>query len=145
MVNTAYNNVDFASTDIREGITRPSFFVEFNNNTTGLFNQNNKERTVTAKIYYFPIEKQKNKIELLEVQDYLSNIFLKYLKINDNFWINLDTVEFEIVDGVLITSLDIYTVEDISEELFTDTVHSKENENNENMENIEITKIYTEG
>ena len=133
-----YKDTGFASTDIKESITRPSFYIEFEDNKTGSFNSNSKERTTNIKIYYFPKDRIKYKLELMDIQDYLENIFLKYVKINDGFYVNVNELDFDIVDGVLICSLELYILEDISEEIFADTVQSKENENNELMEDIEI-------
>lgn len=66
----------FSTTDIKEKVVRPSLYIEFADNKTGAFNICNKERTLSTKIYYFPKDKYQFKIELLEMQSYLENIFL---------------------------------------------------------------------
>jgi hypothetical protein len=138
LANTAYNTLKFSSTDIKEQVTRPSFFLEFDSNKTGSFNANNKERTLSAKIYYFPSDVSKYKIENMEIQGYLEDIFLKYLVINDTFYININELDFSIITGILICTMELYTLEDISDEVFADTVQSTANDNTENMEDLEI-------
>ena len=138
LANTTYNTVKFSSTDIKVKITRPSLFLEFDSNRIGLFNANNKERTLSAKVYYFPSDVSKFKIEDMEVQGYLENIFLKYLVVNDTFVINITEIDFTITDGVLTCTMELYTVEDITNEVFADTAQSTVNDNTENIEDLEI-------
>lgn len=116
LINTPYNTVEFSSTDIKEEIIRPCFYVEFFRNKTGKYNADNKERKLTTKLYYFAKEQNKYKIELLEIQDLLDNIFLEGLKVNNNFIINLDgQLDFSVdkTNGFLICTFDLYTIEEI--------------------------------
>jgi hypothetical protein len=117
----------FASTDIRESITRPSFYAEFGNNRTGKFNKNNKERTVTVKLYYFASDPKKHKLENLEIQELLEEIFIDGL-VTDDFIIEILKLEFDTIDSVLVCEMELYTIEDI-----------RPNEDHiESMENIEV-------
>lgn len=136
--NTTYSTVDFASTDIKEIVVRPSFYIEFADNKTGRFNNSNKERTLNTKVYYFPTDKYKYKIELMEVQGYLEDIFLEYLKVTDDFYIDINEIDFDITSGVLICTISLYTIEDISNEPFTNTPQDTVNDNTENIEELEI-------
>lgn len=136
-INSSYSSVEFSSTDIKEEIIRPCFYVEFFKNKTGKFNANNKERKLTTKIYYFAADSTKYKLELMEIQDLLENIFLEGLKVNDNFIIPInDGIEFDIdkQNGFLITTFDLYTIEEIPSDdnvPYIDTLY---------MDNLEINK-----
>ncbi|KOF56813.1 hypothetical protein AGR56_09110 [Clostridium sp. DMHC 10] len=119
LINTAYNAVGFSSTDIKEEIIRPCFYVEFFKNKTGKFNASNKERKLTTKLYYFALNPNKYKLELMEIQDLLEGTFLEGLKINDNFIINIDDgIEFDIdkQNGFLTATFDLYTIEEIPQD-----------------------------
>lgn len=139
LVNTPYSTVKFSSTDIKEKVERPSFFLEFDSNKTGLFNATNKERTLSAKIYYFAPDISEYKVENIEVQGYLEDIFLKYLSVNETFYIDITELDFNSSGGVLVCTMELYTIEDISDEVFADTVQSTVNDNTENMEELEIS------
>ncbi|MFL0251254.1 DUF6838 family protein [Clostridium neuense] len=119
LINTSYSTVDFSSTDIKEEIKRPCFYIDFFKNKTGKFNASNKERTLTTKLYYFATNIRKCKLELMEIQDLLENMFLEGLKVNDNFIVNIDDgIEFDIdkQNGFLAATFDLYTVEEIPED-----------------------------
>lgn len=117
--DTPYVNVGFSSTDIEKSIIRPSFYVEFLSNKTGRFNANNKERTLHIQLFYFPTMHIKNKMEILEVEGLLEDVFIDSLKINDNFIIPINEVDFDITDGTLIANIELYTIEEIED---TDTI-----------------------
>lgn len=138
LINSSYSAVEFSSTDIKEEIIRPCFYVEFFKNKTGKFNANNKERKLTTKLYYFAADPTKYKLELMEIQDLLEGIFLEGLKVNDNFIINIDNgIEFDIdkQNGFLIATFDLYTIEEIPTNddniQYIDTLY---------MDNLEINK-----
>lgn len=112
-----YKNIDFASTDIIENIKRPSFYINFNDNKTNLLLASSKERTVQVQLFYFVKDIIKSKIELLEMQEILENIFFKHIKVNDSFYIPITECIFDInkKDGYLILNLELYTLEEIPE------------------------------
>ena len=119
LINTTYNVVGFSSTDIKEEIIRPCFYIEFFKNKVGKFNASNKERKLTTKLYYFALSPNKYKIELMEIQDLLEGIFLEGLRVNDTFIIPInDGIEFDIdkANGFLIATFDLYTIEEIPED-----------------------------
>ena len=70
-----------------------------------------KERTLTAKVYFFAKNKEKPKMENIKMQEIIENAFLEDLKVTDTFYIPIDTVESDISDGVLISSFELGTLE----------------------------------
>lgn len=112
--------VRFSSTDIEEKIFRPSFYIDFEENKTGKFNYHNKERTLKVKLYYFAKTLEDSQIELLEIQDFLENIFLDGLKVSESFFIPIENIDIDVrhQNGLLICDFDLYTIEEIE---ITDT------------------------
>jgi hypothetical protein len=93
------------SSDVKEGFKRPSFFVELDNATSSS-TEEQKHRGLTIRIYYFPSDRNKNSIELLDIQEALENAFdLKLTVLDRKFTIN--ETESETTDGVLTFSFDI--------------------------------------
>ena len=89
--------------------------------------KNNKERTVTVKLYCFASDPKKHKIENLEIQELLEEIFIDGL-VTDDFVIEIIELEFDTIDNVLVCEMELYTIEDI-----------RPNEDDiESMENIEV-------
>lgn len=70
-----------------------------------------KERTLTARVYFFAENKEKPKIENIKIQEIIENAFLGDLKVTDTFYIPIDTVESDVSDGVLISSFELGTLE----------------------------------
>lgn len=116
--DTQFKDVKFSTTDIREKIVRPCFYLEFNSNETGLINKFIKERTLETKLYYFCKDKEKPKIEIMEIQEQLENIFLRYVKVKDDFYMYVRDVSFYVNknDGFLIMDLELYSLEMIEED-----------------------------
>ncbi|MCB2310655.1 hypothetical protein LGL55_05900 [Clostridium tagluense] len=137
LANTEFKDVEFASTDIVEEITRPSFYVDILKNKTNLMLQNARERNLELQLFYFAKNRYKSKLEVLEMQDLLSDIFISSLKVTEDFYIHIHGCEFDInkKDGYLILNLELYVLEDITEFMHKD-------ENQEWMEEMDIeTKI----
>ncbi|KZL93554.1 phage tail terminator family protein [Clostridium magnum] len=123
LINTTFKNVKFTSTDITENLTRPSFFIDFENNKTGLMNAFNKERNVELKLFYFSKTRKNNKLELMDMQEQLENIFLKYIKVNDDFYIPINNIDFDVVkeQGYLLATIELYTLELLPEDSQNDS------------------------
>lgn len=113
-----FPGVDKQSTDIKEGFERPCFYVQIDDNKANKLNPSSKEKTLTIRIYYFPKDRYENRIELLEKQDTLENMFFDGLQVNENFYIpSLDNeLTFTTVDGVLQLSFDLYYVQLLDDE-----------------------------
>ncbi|MWC26635.1 phage tail terminator family protein [Paenibacillus sp. MMS18-CY102] len=99
------------STDISEGYSRPCLYVDFEEVATSASAAMLRERTVPVVIYYFPADRNKNKIELLEARETLAEAFLSDIVIEEGFIVSIYDVESVVVDGVLQVSFDILTVE----------------------------------
>ncbi|WP_338013575.1 phage tail terminator family protein [Clostridium botulinum] len=111
--NTAYKDIQFSSTDIREKITRPSFYVDFLENKTSMLNGEAEQRNFDVRLFYFVKNREANKIELLEMQDLLSLIFQNGIKVYDDYYIAVNECEFDSrgEEGLLITTLsDLYSL-----------------------------------
>ncbi|HID0817766.1 TPA: phage tail terminator family protein [Clostridium botulinum] len=111
--DTDYKDIQFSSTDIREKITRPSFYVDFQENKTSLLNGEASQREFDVRLFYFAQNREQNKIELLEIQDLLSEIFQSGIKITEDYYIPVFQCEFDSrgEEGLLITTLaDLYAM-----------------------------------
>lgn len=106
-----YPDIPIQSSDIEEGFNRPSFFVEFDDIRTAAYGPRGTERNIPVTIFYFPSDRYKNRIELLEVQDRLEKTFSEAFPIMDGFVVYPLEVSSTTVDGVLQTSFEIYYIE----------------------------------
>lgn len=91
------------STDIKEGIVKPSFFVSMGNLTAKDFNNEALDRNITARIYYFPKNKDV-RLEVMDIIDNLNEIFIEdnLVNINNEFSFEIfEDIEMEILDDVL--------------------------------------------
>lgn len=61
------------------------------------------DREITVRIYYFSTTVDNNKIELLNMQDKLNEVFLEdnLIKVNEYMNIEVDELEFNVIDKVL--------------------------------------------
>ena len=122
-------NVD--SKNLEEEFERPSVRTSIDNLKTLAFMQSMKERNFIVRIYYFSKNREKNKIELLEIQEKLEEAFFSHLKIKGAFFIYIDEIVFNVSDGILIGEFEVRTLEEILNDI-----------NAENMEELEIkTKV----
>lgn len=120
VVGTKYNKTEITSDDISEGFKRPSVFVELENVKQSPRNAKVIETTLTVRIYYFPTDRIKHKIELLEMNEIIGNAFINSVKVNDNFIIPIEEVEFDVVDGVLQCSFELYYAQELDDSLIGD-------------------------
>jgi hypothetical protein len=113
LIDTEFSEVPIIAEDVSEPIVRPSLKIQIGNTKTGKFNKNNKERTLTVRVYFFAKDRYKYKIDNLKMQELIENAFLEDLKVTDTFFVPIvgDGVESEVVDTVLECSFDLYTVE----------------------------------
>ena len=122
-------NVD--SKNLEEEFERPSVRTSIDNLKTSAFMQSMKERNFIVRIYYFSKNREKNKIELLEIQEKLEEAFFSHLKIKGAFFIYIDEIIFNVTDGILIGEFEVRTLEEILNDI-----------NTENMEELELkTKV----
>ena len=76
IVKKLEENTGVEALSVDEGITRPSFFISLDNIKARDFMREALDREITVRIYYFPSTIDNNKIELLNMQDKLSELFL---------------------------------------------------------------------
>lgn len=115
LIGTPFSEVPLLAEDISEAIKRPSIKVEIDNPSLGNFNANCRERNLTCRVYFFAKDRDKFKIDNMKMQEILTNALLDGLYVSDNFFIPIDNVEGDVVDGVLICSFDLYAVELVPE------------------------------
>lgn len=94
-------------------ITRPSFSVDFNGIKTSDFMNEALEKNLTVRIYYFATTAYKNKLENLNIQDDLIELFMEdnITTTESGAIIQVDEVDFDTVDGVLEMSFKIMVSE----------------------------------
>lgn len=102
-------NTNIEVLDVDEGINRPSFFMSFDNIKASDFMREALDREVTVRIYYFSSTIDNNEIELLNIQDKLNEIFLEdnLIKVNEYMNVEVDELEFNVIDKVLHCYFDI--------------------------------------
>ncbi len=115
LIDTEFSNVPIVAEDVTEPIERPSIKIQLDNNRTGKFNSCNKERTLTVRVYFFAKDRNKYKLDNLEMQDIIENAFLEEVKVTDTFYIPIteDGVDCIVTDSVLQCSFDLYSIEEI--------------------------------
>ena len=121
-----FPNVRVWSTDKSEDFGKKCFFIKYTANRDGKpdFVHDYGE----IRLYYFPESDKINRIELLNMQEQLSQLFLFRVFADDEFAVPITELTFEIDDDVLVMSFsfDMYQEVDIESSL-TDS-----------MENLEI-------
>jgi len=133
-LKSAYPEVGIEPDDIKDGIKRPSFFVGFSYNKTNKVSDEFYRKDLSVIVYYFPSNKHKYSMEVLEVGEILEELFLGKLVIEDETEeriVPINSVDLDTIDGVLQVSFDL--------EVFTSKVESDENELMEELE-VSITK-----
>ena len=103
----AVPEIPITSKDIREGIERPSFFVDFDPSRVQRNTARMLERTITVTIFFFPTDRYKYKLEMLDVQQRLEDAFNDELVIDSDTRLYTGEITSQKVDGVLQFSFDI--------------------------------------
>ena len=111
-LKSKFLDIEITSTDIEEGITRPSFFIDFRGVSSQDFMTVSLDRTIPVVIYYSPKEKEKNKIELLEKRSDLETLMLEHniLQIDEFTNAEIESLNFEKVDKVLLCMFEINSI-----------------------------------
>lgn len=139
-------NVD--SKNLEEEFERPSVRTSIDNLKTSAFMQSMKERNFIVRIYYFSKNREKNKIELLEIQEKLEEAFFSHLKIKGAFFIYIDEIVFNVSDGILIGEFEVMTLEDIINDINIEAIEELEIKTEvilDNSEKIEKKEELAEG
>jgi len=128
---SAFPEIEIQGKDIKEGFKRPSFFVGFSYHKTMKVSDEFYKKDLSVVIYYFPSDRNKYSMEVLEVGETLEELFLGKLVIqmvDDEKVVPINSVDLDTVDGVLQVSFDL--------EIFTTKI---EVDDNEMMEEIEVS------
>lgn len=128
---SVYPDIWIEPDDIKDGIKRPSFFVGFSYHKTTKVSDEIYKKDLSVVIYYFPSDRNKYSMEVLEVGETLEELFLGELVIemvDDRNIVPINSVDLDTVDGVLQVSFDL--------EIFISKV---EVDDNEMMEEIEVS------
>lgn len=134
IVERLENNTNIEILSVDEGITRPSFFVLFDNVKASDFMRETLDREITVRIYYFSSTVDNNEIELLNMQDKLNEIFLEdnLIRVNEYMNIEIDGLEFNVTDKVLHCYFDLRLSENYD--------RSKHDADKPYMEELEIER-----
>lgn len=121
-----FPDVEIDSKDLSEKFNRPSFRTELDGLKTSAFMTTYKEREFTIRIYFFPMEAGKGRLERLKITDKIEDMFLHTLWITKTFAIPVEEIHFEETDGVLIASFDSYTIEEIENDITAEMMEELE-------------------
>lgn len=102
LLETKFPDIKEESTDNKEALDRPSFFVTIETNKSGQQSTSETTKKVGIRIYYFPTDEHDCQIELLEMQDSLDELFSNGFMIDDTY-INLDEdgIDYTTTDNIL--------------------------------------------
>ena len=112
-IKSVFPDIEIQSNDIKEGFSRPSFFVDFENIKASKLNMMYKNTNIPVTVYYFPQSATKNQIENLSIQSELENAFLEPLLVCNTFYLSTSEVESQITDGVLQIQFELEYYEEI--------------------------------
>lgn len=93
------------SNDVKEGFKKPSFFVDFDNISLSSTVEQ-KQRSLTVRIYFFPTDRYHFSLEILDVQERLEKEFDLKLQVLDRH-LNITEVDASVTDGVLVFNFNI--------------------------------------
>lgn len=122
----AFPKIEIDSKDLSEKFNRPSFRTELDGLKTSTFMTTFKEREFTIRIYFFPTEVGKGRIERLQISDRIEDVFMHTIWITESFAIPVEEISFEETDGVLIASFNSYTMEEIENDITEDMMEELE-------------------
>jgi len=117
MLAISFPEVSRNENDVGEELVRPLFTVNTENIRYGKIGQSYTDDNLTMKIKYFPKEPKGNKLEFMEIERKLVDIFRVKIQVDDNFVIPVDDIASTISDEVLMISFDLRMIQDIEENL----------------------------
>ncbi|MBB6218185.1 hypothetical protein HNQ80_004325 [Anaerosolibacter carboniphilus] len=109
-----FPEIKIETRDITEGFDRPSFFTDIDYARKGSFMDSAVERSMTVRIHYFASNRNKHRLELLDVQEKLEDMFFQTLEIKDQFIVHINETNVEKLEGGIIEfSFDINYIEEL--------------------------------
>lgn len=103
-IKDKFPTIKMQATDDNEGLIRPSFRTTIDSQKTSNFMGVARDRDMTIRLYYFPTNLKKYKLEMLDIKDGLEEIFVddNIITLDDGFKIQLfDDMDTDIIDGVM--------------------------------------------
>lgn len=112
-LKTKIPDIDVQSQDIEEGFLRPSFFVELDSIKIDDLMKKLQGKKLTVRVIYFPSDKKKNQLELLQMRDSLNECFVvdNVLQIDDDTATDILSASFSESNNILHFDFDIYIAE----------------------------------
>ncbi len=103
-LKSKYPEIKVWSTDKDKDFGKKCFFIKYTSSKDG------KPEFIhewgEIRIYYFPSDESINRIELLNMQEQLSQLFLFRITVTDTFAVPITEIQFENDDDVLVMSFD---------------------------------------
>ena len=127
-----FKDVKIVSEEVEGTIIRPSLKVELEDITSELYNAFKTQKTISFRIYFFAKDRYNYKIDNLKMAEIFDKTFIDILKINDNFYVEINEVNIETIDTVLTCSFELTYIENI-DRTEKDNI---ENPNEDFMENL---------
>lgn len=106
LIGTPFEATPIIPGDITEGFERPGLKIDFDSIKLENINANFKARALTVRVYFFASNLKRYKIENLQVQEIIENIFFKGIWIT-GYYVPINDINAEIVDTVLTIDFDI--------------------------------------
>ena len=112
-----FPEIGLESGDIEEGYTAPCFYTDWDGINSSHIGEDMSDDSLITRIFYFPEDKHKNEVELIDMQESLKNAIGSVLKVNDDFFIPIDQISFrKTTDKVLIAEIELRYFQLIPEE-----------------------------
>lgn len=115
-IKAEFPDIDIQSTDVTEGFSRPSFYVDFRDINKSRLNYDIENKKLTISILYFPTDRYKYRLEVLDVIGRLEEIFTSCTIETSKVKFNIIETEANIVDGILEFEFDIDYIARIKEQ-----------------------------
>ena len=133
-----FKDVKIVSEEVEGTILRPSLKIELEDINSSLYNPFNTTKTISFMIYFFAKDRYNYKLDNLKMAEIFDKTFIDILKINDNFYVEINEVNIETIDTVLTCSFELTYIENI-DRTEKDNI---ENSNNEVMENLYLREEF---
>lgn len=116
-VKSVLSNCSVSSQDIAEGFERNTIYIYFDGIRQNDYMKKFVEKNIKIIMVYFPTDKRKNTIELLEVQDKLMELFTEgdAIKLKDGVYANIEEIYTFRHEGTLQFECDAYIFEEYDE------------------------------
>ncbi|QHI73785.1 phage tail terminator family protein [Aminipila terrae] len=109
-----FPKIKIQASDNEKGLVRPSFRVTFDSVSSSNFMNTAQDRSIPVRILFFPSDREKYRLEILDIQWQLVDLFLiGNITTKSGFIIETHECESETVDGVLHFTFDLELYEDL--------------------------------